>query len=58
MTDLEQRAHDFAVLATLNYSDHKGEAITDKNAFEAGIHYRHVFREFLHSLEEGQSDLR
>lgn len=58
MTDLEQRAHDFAVRATLNYYECNGETITDKNAFEAGIHYRHVFAQFLRSLEEGQSDLR
>lgn len=58
MTDLEQRAHDFAVRATLSYYEHSGETITDKNAFEAGIHYRHIFDQFLRSLEEGQSDLR
>lgn len=51
MNDLEQRAHDFAVRATLNYYKCHDVVITDENAFEAGIHYRCIYNEFLHSLE-------
>ncbi|MFQ9153634.1 MAG: hypothetical protein ACLR6B_21835 [Blautia sp.] len=58
MTDDEKRAHDLALYATQNYYSHNNIVITDGNAFEAGIFYRSVYREFLHSIEEGHSDLK
>lgn len=58
MTDNEKRAHDLSVHATIDYYRHRGEDITDKNAFEAGIYYRNVYKQFLRSLEEGNADLR
>lgn len=58
MTDNEKRAHDLSVHATINYYKSRNQDITDKNAFEAGIYYRSVYKQFLRSIEEGESDLR
>ena len=58
MTDNEKRAHDLALCATRDYYRHNNKVITDQNAFEAGIFYRSVYRQFLHSIEEGSSDLK
>lgn len=56
--DIEQRAHDLAVQATIHNYQLDGAKITNENAFEFAIMYRSLLKEIRGSIVEGRSDLQ
>lgn len=58
MIDLEQIAHEFALQATLKLYVKDNELLSSIQVHEAGMYYRQIYIRFLHSLQEGQSDLQ